>query len=123
MTVLPNSACARAAPVGVTASEPKRPSPGAPSSWAPSSCIGTDANAGAEVDDASNSILSGLSTADLMSPAGDLRRRGSLVLVVSGAGAEDESQRDQNADHGIAIAHVERHPVVDGDVGGWKKTA
>ena len=52
--------------------------------------VATDEDAGARVDDAANSILSGLSTADLMSPAGDLARRGSLVLVVGGSGAEDE---------------------------------
>jgi hypothetical protein len=56
--------------------------------------IATDADAGAPVDDAANSILSGLSTADLMSPARDLNRRGSLVLVVSGPGPDSESQRE-----------------------------
>lgn len=46
------------------------------------------------MDDAANSILSGLSTADLMSPAGDLTRRGSLVLVVTGGGAASPTQRE-----------------------------
>jgi hypothetical protein len=56
--------------------------------------VATDEDGGAAVDDAANSILSGLSTADLMSPAGDLTRRGSLVLVVSGAGSEETSERE-----------------------------
>ncbi len=56
--------------------------------------IATDEDAGARVDDAANSILSGLSTADLMSPAGDMTRRGSVVLVVGGAGAEDDAARE-----------------------------
>ncbi len=56
--------------------------------------IATDEDAGAPVDDAANSILSGLSTADLMSPAGDLTRRGSLVLVVGGSGPEDTTERE-----------------------------
>ena len=46
------------------------------------------------MDDSANSILSGLSTADLMSPAGDLARRGSLVLVVSGPGPDDSDERE-----------------------------
>jgi hypothetical protein len=56
--------------------------------------VATDEDGGAPVDDAANSILSGLSTADLMSPAGDLNRRGSLVLVVSGAGSDDTDVRE-----------------------------
>jgi hypothetical protein len=56
--------------------------------------VATDEDGGAPVDDAANSILSGLSTADLMSPAGDLKRRGSLVLVVSGKGPEDSAERE-----------------------------
>ncbi|HEU4511685.1 MAG TPA: copper transporter [Nocardioidaceae bacterium] len=56
--------------------------------------VATDEDGGATVDDAANSILSGLSTADLMSPAGDLDRRGSLVLVVSGAGSDDPDMRE-----------------------------
>lgn len=56
--------------------------------------VATDEDGGAPVDDAANSILSGLSTADLMSPAGDLTRRGSLVLVVSGRGPDDPDRRD-----------------------------
>jgi hypothetical protein len=56
--------------------------------------VATDEDRGARVDDAANSILSGLSTADLMSPAGDLTRRGSLVLVVTGGGAESPTQRE-----------------------------
>ena len=56
--------------------------------------IATDEDGGAEVDDAANSILSGLSTANLLSPAGDLDRRGSLVLVVSGDGPDNASSRE-----------------------------
>lgn len=59
--------------------------------------VATDEDGGAPVDDAANSILSGLSTADLMSPAGDLNRRGSLVLVVSGSGPEDSGRREGTA--------------------------
>ncbi len=59
--------------------------------------VATDEDGGAPVDDAANSILSGLSTADLMSPAGDLSRRGSLVLVVSGAGSDDADRRSGTA--------------------------
>ncbi|MGH3368939.1 MAG: copper transporter, partial [Nocardioidaceae bacterium] len=50
--------------------------------------VATDVDAGAPVDDAANSILSGLSTADLLSASGDLSRRGSLVLVVAGEGPD-----------------------------------
>jgi hypothetical protein len=56
--------------------------------------VATDEDGGAPVDDASSSILSGLSTADLMSPAGQLERRGSLVLVVGAAGAADTDERE-----------------------------
>jgi len=56
--------------------------------------VATDEDGGAAVDDSANSILSGLSTADLMSPAGDLGRRGSLVLVVSGPGPDDSDERE-----------------------------
>lgn len=44
----------------------------------------TDEDGGAGVDDPASSILSGLSTANLLSPVGELTRRGSLVLVVAG---------------------------------------
>ena len=56
--------------------------------------VATDEDGGAPVDDAANSILSGLSTANLLSPAGDLDRRGSLILVVSGDGPDDASARE-----------------------------
>ncbi|HEX6249570.1 MAG TPA: copper transporter [Nocardioidaceae bacterium] len=56
--------------------------------------VATDEDGGAGVDDAANSILSGLSTADLMSPAGELTRRGSLVLVVGGPGSDDSATRE-----------------------------
>jgi hypothetical protein len=56
--------------------------------------IATDEDGGARVDDSANSILSGLSTADLMSPAGDLTRRGSLVLVVTGGGPDSPTHRE-----------------------------
>ena len=56
--------------------------------------IGTEEDGGAEVDEAANSILSGLSTAGLLSPDGELDRRGSLVLVLAGepSGTPDEQQ-------------------------------
>lgn len=56
--------------------------------------VGTDEDGGADVDDTANSILSGLSTADLVSPSDDLQRRGSLVVVVAGAGAESQEERE-----------------------------
>jgi len=56
--------------------------------------VATDEDGGAPVDDAANSILSGLSTADLMSPAGKLNRRGSLVLVVGSSGVGSTDQRE-----------------------------
>ena len=55
--------------------------------------IGTDEDAGAAVDDAANGILSGLSTANLMSAEGDFTRRGSLVLFVAGPGTGSEEER------------------------------
>lgn len=56
--------------------------------------VGTEEDGGAEVDEAANSILSGLSTAGLLSPDGELERRGSLVLVLTGepSGKPDEQQ-------------------------------
>jgi hypothetical protein len=55
--------------------------------------VATDEDDGAAVDDAANSILSGLTTADLMSAEGDFETRGSLVLFVAGAGAGSAEQR------------------------------
>ena len=66
--------------------------------------VGTDEDGGAPVDDAANSILSGLSTADLLSPAGDLTRRGSLVLVVSGEGSDDPDEREATSAVVTALA-------------------
>jgi hypothetical protein len=48
--------------------------------------IGTRDDGGAEVDGPANGILSGLSTADLLSADGEFNRRGSLVLFVAGPG-------------------------------------
>lgn len=56
--------------------------------------VATDEDGGATMDDSANSILSGLSTADLMSPAGEITRRGSLVLVVTGAGSAETDERE-----------------------------
>lgn len=53
----------------------------------------TDEDGGATVDDPANSILSGLSTANLLSPVGELTRRGSLVLVVAGDATSGASAR------------------------------
>ena len=55
--------------------------------------VATDEDGGADVDDAANSILSGLSTANLMSAEGELTRRGSLVLFVAGPGSGSDDQR------------------------------
>lgn len=56
--------------------------------------IATDEDGGAAVDDAGNSILSGLSTANLLSADGEMDRRGSLVLFITGpgTGSNDEKQ-------------------------------
>lgn len=56
--------------------------------------VGTGDDGGASVDNPAETILSGLSTASLMSAEGDLNRRGSLVLFVSGppTGSADEQQ-------------------------------
>lgn len=55
--------------------------------------IATDEDGGAAVDDLSNSILSGLSTANLMSAEGDLTRRGSLVIFIAGTGSGSDDER------------------------------
>ncbi|MGH3333156.1 MAG: copper transporter [Nocardioidaceae bacterium] len=59
--------------------------------------VTTDEDGGAEVDEASNSILAGLSTADLMSPAGDLTQRGSLVVFITGGATASGSEEEQGA--------------------------
>ncbi|MGA8210464.1 MAG: copper transporter, partial [Nocardioidaceae bacterium] len=48
--------------------------------------IGATAPGGAAVDPAAESLLTGLGTADLLSPEGRLSRRGDLVLFVAGPG-------------------------------------
>lgn len=56
--------------------------------------IGTAAEpGGAEVDATAESILAGLSTAGLLSTEGELTRRASLVLFVTGSGTGDEQER------------------------------
>ncbi len=55
--------------------------------------VATDVDAGAPVDDAANSILSGLSTANLMSAEGDFESRGSLVLFIAGEGTGSAEER------------------------------
>lgn len=55
--------------------------------------IGTRDNGGGTVDDAANSIMSGLSTAGLMSADGDVTRRGSLVVFLAGPGAGSAEDR------------------------------
>lgn len=54
--------------------------------------VATDEDGGAAVDDAGTSILSGLSTANLLSAEGEMDRRGSLVLFITGpaSGSSDE---------------------------------
>ncbi|MBY9073200.1 copper transporter [Nocardioides sp. WL0053] len=56
--------------------------------------VATTEDGGAEVDDASNSIMAGLSTAGLLSPAGEIARRGSLVVFVGGYGAGTTEERE-----------------------------
>jgi len=56
--------------------------------------VATTEDGGAEVDDASNSIMAGLSTAGLLSPAGEITRRGSLVVFVGGYGAGTTEERE-----------------------------
>ena len=58
--------------------------------------IGTDYNAGKEVDGPATSILAGLSTTSLMSSEDKLTRRGSLVLFVTGPG-QGSSEEQQGA--------------------------
>ena len=55
--------------------------------------VGTEKNAGAQVDEVANGILSGLSTAGLMSPEGDLDRRGSLVVFLAGPGTGSSEEK------------------------------
>jgi Copper transport outer membrane protein, MctB len=55
--------------------------------------IGTNVNRGATLDNSSNSILAGLSTAGLMSAEGSFHRRGSLVLFVAGPGSGSSEAR------------------------------
>ena len=66
--------------------------------------IGTDEDGGAAVDDPATSILAGLSTTSLMSAEGDLKRRGSLVLFVTGPG--DGSSEDKKGAATIVDALV-----------------
>ena len=56
--------------------------------------IGTEKDGGSRVDEAANVILSGLSTAGLTSPEGELDRRGSVVVFIAGpgTGSSDEQQ-------------------------------
>lgn len=75
--------------------------------------VATDQAGGAAVDDASNSILSGLSTANLMSAEGDLTRRGSLVLFVAGPGSGSADARQGTNSIVTALAKA-----VDADTGG-----
>ena len=58
--------------------------------------IGTDSDGGLEVDGPATSILAGLSTTSLMSEEGELSRRGSLVLFVTGPG-QGSTQDKQGA--------------------------
>ncbi|MDQ3615268.1 MAG: copper transporter [Actinomycetota bacterium] len=55
--------------------------------------VGTERNGGAVVDEAANGIISGLSTAGLMSPEGDLERRGNLVVLVAGPGTGSSEEK------------------------------
>ncbi len=55
--------------------------------------VGTTADAGATADATSTEILSGLTTAGLMSPEGKVARRASLVVMVAGAGQGSDEER------------------------------
>jgi hypothetical protein len=59
--------------------------------------IATKTDAGAPVDPEAASILSGLSTANLMSAEGDLTCRASLVLFVAGPGTGSQQQQQGTA--------------------------
>lgn len=59
--------------------------------------VGTEEDPGARVDGAANGIISGLSTAGLMSPEGEPAVRGSLVVFVAGAGGDGSSEEKQGA--------------------------
>ena len=92
--------------------------------------IGTDVDQGAPVDGPATSILAGLSTTSLMSAEGKLKRRGSLLLFVTGPGQGTAQQRqgastivstlvdavDQNTD-GVVLAG----PVASARAGGQVK--
>ena len=55
--------------------------------------VGTKAAGGADVDSEARTILAGLATANLASADGTLKRRGSVLLVVGGAGAQTADAR------------------------------
>lgn len=59
--------------------------------------VGSKQQRGAAVDPVGESILSGLSTANLVSTGGSLTRRGSLVLVLAGPPEEDPEQQQATA--------------------------
>jgi hypothetical protein len=59
--------------------------------------IGTDDDAGADLDDVSSAIIAGLSAASLLSPEGEPERRGSLVVLVAGAGTGASTEEQQGA--------------------------
>lgn len=93
--------------------------------------VATDEKGGAAVDDAANSIISGLSTADLMSPAADLERRGNLVMFIAGEGADNRADRESasavmsslaravdSATDGVVVAGPPRSARLDGVVQG-----
>lgn len=77
--------------------------------------IGTTEDGGAAVDDTSNSILAGLSTAGLMTSEGDLNRRGSLVLMVAGP-STGTSQGRQGANTIVSTLAEEIDADTDGVV-------
>ncbi len=58
---------------------------------------GTEKDAGSRADEVANGIVSGLSTAGLMSPEGELGQRGSLVVFVAGAGTGSSDEVRQGA--------------------------
>jgi hypothetical protein len=74
--------------------------------------VATDEDGGAAVDDAANSILSGLSTANLMSAQGEFTRRGSLVLFVAG----ETSGKAERSGAGTIVSSLAR--AIDADTDG-----
>jgi Copper transport outer membrane protein, MctB len=68
--------------------------------------IGTTGDGGATLDNSSNGILAGLSSAGLMSKEGTFNRRGSLVLFIAGPGSGSTEERQGANSIVIALAEA-----------------